>query len=183
MAKTKEVSGGNTSYFHRLHALDLTTGAEKFGGPVVIASVGARHRQWLGRRPGAVHLLAREPAARTAPAQRRRLRRASAAHGDQLPYHGWVIGYNASNLSRVMVFCTSPNDSGVNDVGGGNGSGIWQSGDGPASRQPPATSTSSPATATFDVNTGGNDYGDSLLEDQPGRRRARLLHPPRPAGK
>src|SRR5713226_6839552 len=36
VAVTKEITGSTTSFIQRLHALDITTGAEKFGGPIVI---------------------------------------------------------------------------------------------------------------------------------------------------
>ena len=51
VAETKE----NGNYFHRLHALDLATGAEKFGGPVVIQASVRRHRRGRGQRDDNIH--------------------------------------------------------------------------------------------------------------------------------
>jgi fibronectin type 3 domain-containing protein len=158
VAKTKEVVGGNTTYVHRLHALDLGTGAEKLGGPVNVSasvpgtgggssggtlpfnSLHENQRSALLLLNGVVYL-------------------AFGSHGDVNPYHGWVLGYNASTLSQVMVFCTSPNTP-------GNGSGVWQSGDGLATD---ATGNLYFVTGEglFNVNSGGKDYGDSLMRLSP----------------
>src|SRR5206468_5151367 len=45
VAKTKEISGANATYVHRLHALDITTGSEKLGGPVVISGSVSRSEE------------------------------------------------------------------------------------------------------------------------------------------
>jgi len=153
VAATKEVVNGTTNYVQRLHALDITTGAEKFGGPVAIqASVpgsgsgasggnvpfGALNE---GQRPG---LLLSNGVVYVG----------FGGHDDDPPYHGWVLGYSASTLQQVMVFNDTPND-----VGGG----IWQSGGGLTT-----DSTGNLYFATgnggFDANSGGTDYGDSLLK-------------------
>jgi nitrogen fixation protein FixH len=162
VVKTKETGGGNTNYFHRLHALDLGSGAEKFGGPVDITATSSgngagssggqivfdnlhqNQRAALLLNNGVVYI-------------------AFGAHGDNSPYHGWILGYNASSLQRVMSFNTSPNDNGIRSTGGGQGSGVWQSGDGIAT-----DSTGNlyyvTGNGVFDVNSGGPDYGDSLMK-------------------
>jgi hypothetical protein len=53
-----------------------------------------------------------------------------------------------------MTFCASPND---------NWSSLWQSGGGPSS-DGTGYIYAETANGTFDVNTGGNDYGDSALK-------------------
>jgi hypothetical protein len=131
----------NGSNFHqRLHALNLSDGSERFGGPQEIAftSGGANfnpltqnQRAGLALVGGVVYV-------------------AYASHGDNPVYYGWVVGYNASNLSQVSVF----ND----DPGSGFG-GIWMSGGAPA-----ADSGNNLYVITgngvFDGNT---QFGDSFL--------------------
>ena len=113
-AKSKE-SG---AYFHRLHALDLATGAERFGGPTVItASVP-------GTGGGSVDgTLAFDPLH-----QHSRpglllvggtVYMAFASHCDREPFHGWILGYDAATMRQSAVY---------NDTVNGESGGIWQSG-------------------------------------------------------
>jgi hypothetical protein len=147
----------NGSIVHRLHALSLTTGAEKFGGPIKIQ----------GSVPGTYPALAVNGRVPFVPKQH--LQRpallllngnvyiAYGSNGDALPYNGWLFVYSAAGtgvLHQVAVFCTSP-DKGA--------SAIWQSGDGPA-----ADSNGNIYLATgngaFDLNTGGRDAGNTVLK-------------------
>ncbi|HET7764444.1 MAG TPA: pyrrolo-quinoline quinone, partial [Burkholderiales bacterium] len=78
-----------------------------------------------------------------------------ASHGDNTPYHGWVIGYHASNLSQAPVlFNTTP--------GGGLG-GIWQSGTGPAADLDGNIYVIT-GNGDFDPGTTPPNYGDSFLK-------------------
>lgn len=151
------------TFFHRLHALDITSGSEKFNAPVGIAaqvtgtgdgSVGGlvsfssqlhHQRSGLALSNGTVYV-------------------AFAAHEDQTPYHGWLLGYNASNVQlQVSVFNTTPN--GINGADGG----IWAGGGAPA-----VDSTGdiyvSTGNGVFDESSTmsmQNDYGDSVLRLTP----------------
>ena len=149
VAKTKE----NGSYVQRLHALAIITGAEKFGGPVVIqASVPG-----TGDGGDGVNV----PFNPLRQNQRAALLLANgvvyvawASHGDSDPYHGWVLGYNATTLQQVAVFNATPN---------GSRGGIWQSANGPA-----ADSSGNifviTGNGTFDADIGGVDFGESFLK-------------------
>jgi hypothetical protein len=144
VAATKEVSGTTTNYVYRLHALNIATGQEKFGGPVALqatsGSITFLPKQHL-QRPG---LLLMNGVVYIG----------FAAHRDQTPWYGWLMGYNASTLQRVMAFNTSPN---------AGGSGIWQSGAGPAADASGSIYFNT-GNGAFDANTGGADYGDSIVK-------------------
>ena len=119
VAMSKDGSG---NYHQRLHALDLTTGAEEFGGPTEIQATypgsGAE---------GSGVVLTFDP----------KLHKERAAllivngvvytswssHCDDGPYTSWVIGYDAATLRQVSVLNLIPN---------GTGGGIWSAGAGPA---------------------------------------------------
>jgi chitodextrinase len=164
IAKTKEVSRNRTNYFHRLHALDITTGAEKFGGPVVIqASVPGTGDGSQGGRVSFQSLHENQRCALLL--NNGVVYIAFGGHGDQRPYHGWLLGYNAQTLVQVMAYNTSPNDPGNMGIGG-SGSGIWMSGDGLATDSA-GNIYFVTGNGLFDVDSGGSDYGDSFLKVGP----------------
>jgi len=105
-------STGTPCYVHRLHALDLFSGAEKFGGPVVINAANFNSQKHL-QRPAL--LLANNT-----------LYLAFGSHGDQCPYQGWVMGYNPSTLAQTFAKALSDPTSGCNQ------GAIWLSGGGPS---------------------------------------------------
>ena len=145
---------GGTSYVKRLHALDITTGAEKPGSPIVITALVTVSGQstvtfdtlWENQRAGllfyngVVYI-------------------AFGAHCDGGDWRGWILGYsyNGSALTQVFVFSTEP--SSVNGAGGG----IWMSGQG----LPMDTGSNlfvGIGNGQFDTNiTPPINYGDSIL--------------------
>lgn len=110
----------NGNYVQRLHALDMTTGAEKSGSPATLAaqvpgngngsSGGVLHFDplWENNRAGLLLLNGV-------------VYIGFAAHGDNGPWHGWILAYNAATLQQTSAFCATAN---------GAGSGIWMSGSG-----------------------------------------------------
>jgi hypothetical protein len=144
VVRTKEVGRGDgrVHYVQKLHALDLATGAERFGGPYTIGDTSVASA-------GAVPVFANETTAIMVPgigsessggassmvpfsAEKENDRMslqlynnivyvAFASDADFRPYHGWVIGFDKMTLQPVKVFNTAPNSDGV---------AIWESGGG-----------------------------------------------------
>jgi len=113
---------GAGNYFQRLHALDLTTGAEEFGGPVEIVATypgtGANSSNGNVVFNPAQYL---ERAGLTV--SNGVVYTAWTSHGDCPPYTSWVIGYDKHTLAQVRVLNLTHN---------GRQGAIWQSGGAPA---------------------------------------------------
>jgi Concanavalin A-like lectin/glucanases superfamily len=170
VAATQEVSGGTTSYVNRLHALDLTTGAEKFGGPIVIqATVPGNGDDSVNGTISFNNITENQRPALTL--QNGEVYIAFSNHGNNPPYHGWVMAYSASTLHQDWVFCTTPN--------AGKG-GVWMGGDG-LGVDSAGNLYFSTGNGTFDGPTsspgGNNDFGDSLLKLSPSGARTDFFTP------
>ncbi|MDB5310947.1 MAG: pyrrolo-quinoline quinone [Gemmataceae bacterium] len=169
VATTKTIANGVSSYVQQLHALDVATGAEKFGGPTAIADTqfdGATYTYvsgpsvpgtGYGSVGGTVHFNAvRENPQPGLLLLGGAVYIAWASSISSEPFQGWVVGYNAGTLQPVpgAVFATTPN---------GSGGGISMSGGGLAADSQ-GNIYFSTGNGTFDVNQGGTDYGDSIVK-------------------
>ena len=108
-----------STYHQRLHALDLTTGAELLGGPTEIAATfptvgGGTTTFSPGQYEERAALLL----------DRGTLYTSWTSHCDIAPYTGWIIAYSAATLAKTATLNVAPN--------GGAGPAIWMSGGGPA---------------------------------------------------
>ena len=109
------IQSGAPAYYY-LHALDITTGADKVTPARIQASVGSgvtpltidagtsQQRPGLVLSNGVVYI-------------------GFGSSGDSFPWVGWLLGYNATTLAQVAVFCTSAD--------GTYGAGVWSSGEAP----------------------------------------------------
>ena len=150
VAKTKE----NLVYVQRVHALDLTTGAEKFGAPVVIQARVSGNGD--GTQSGQISFNALTENQRSALLLAGgNVYVAFDSYEDTDPVHGWLFAYGAANLTQapLAVFNSTPN---------GSRGGIGESGAAPASDGNGNIFVAT-SDGTFDAGTGGSDYAESLL--------------------
>ena len=156
VAKTKEVVGRTTEFVQRLHALDLATGAERLGGPVVIqASVPGTGAGTAGGQVAFSALTQNQRPALLL--QHGVVYVAFGSHGDRQPYHGWVIGYDAATLQQTVAYNATRN---------GEGAGVWIAESGPAA-DAAGNVYFVTGDGTFDANIGGTSFGDSYLKMSP----------------
>jgi uncharacterized protein (TIGR03437 family) len=151
VAMTKETSGGATHYVQRLHALDISTGSERNGSPVVIQATfpgtgeggstltfnpkNYKQRPGLALWNGVVYT-------------------SWSSHCDIGAYHGWVIGYDAQTLAQTTVYNSTPN---------GNEGSFWAGGAAPAIDANGYLYVVS-GNGTFDKSSGGPDLGESYIK-------------------
>jgi outer membrane protein assembly factor BamB len=119
VAMSKNASG---SYFQRLHALDVTTGTELFGGPRLIQ--GSYPGSGAGSSGGQVPFDGRQYEERAGLLLvNGQLILAWTSHCDIDPYTGWIMAYDPATLAQTSVLNVTPN---------GSRGAFWMAGAGPA---------------------------------------------------
>jgi hypothetical protein len=166
MSKT----AGSTTYFQRLHALDLATGAD-VQTPVTIQA------SYPGNGPGndgQGHVIFN-------PATQRQRAPLLLFNGtiyigwssfcDRAPYTGWIMGYNENTLAQTAVLNVNPNGAPISThLPDGSGGGIWGGG-GLAARGSNiyVAIGNGPFDTALDANgfPSNRDFGNSFLKLSP----------------
>lgn len=156
VAMSKDASG---NYYQRIHALDLSSGAEVLSGPVTV------HATYPGTGDGSSGGVVT-----FAPGQYKErpgllvqngtLYTSWGSHCDIRPYGGWMMAYNQNTLAQTAVIDLVPN---------GSDGAPWNAGAGPAA-DAAGNIYVSLGNGTFDLieNAQGfpsaGDYGNSLMK-------------------
>lgn len=151
------MSKNSQNYFQRVHALDMTTGQEEFGGPVTVQA------KYPGRGDNSHHgFVVFDPKQY---AERQGLLLLNhvvytgwTSHCDFRPYTGWVIGYDEATLAQTSVLNVTPN---------GNEGAVWQSGSGMAADENNIFVLDANGTFDTTLNARGfpvhGDYGNAFM--------------------
>ncbi len=142
-------NASNQSLSFLLHAIDLLTGSEKFGGPVTIVAPGFNadvdiQRAGLLLLNGTLYLAIASHADL----------RSNVTTGQAEPYVGLVLAYDASTLLLLSSFNAEP---------GGIGAALWSGGRGLVS-----DGTYIYAVAANAIRSGTVDYSESFIKLNPG---------------
>ena len=153
---SKSMSPGGATFYQRLHAISLATGAEGPGSPLAITATfpGAgdggttvsfnpqmeNQRAGLAFINGTVYV-------------------SWGSHEDKGPFYGWLLGYTYNGTSLTLA-------STLNAAPDGRGGGIWMSGGAPAAD---SSGNIYVLTGNAPFNAGNTappnrDYGDSFLQ-------------------
>jgi uncharacterized protein (TIGR03437 family) len=149
VAMTKEGS----AYLQRLHALDVTSGADKPGSPVVIQAT------YPGTGEGGTTLTFNPKNYKQRPGLlllNGTVYTAWSSHCDIGAYHGWLMAYDAQSLKQVSVYNDTPN---------GNRGSFWSGGAAPAADSAGNMFAVS-GNGTFDAagaTVAGPDLGESYI--------------------
>ncbi|HSZ62492.1 MAG TPA: hypothetical protein VK828_11875 [Terriglobales bacterium] len=151
VAKTVE----NGKVVHRLHALDITSGAEKYGGPIVISATSVSNQGQITvfnslhqlNRPGLLLLNGI-------------IYIGFGSNSCNDDNSGWVLAYGETSLDQTAVFNTSP-DHGLTS--------IWQTGNGLAADENNNifVETAESCTSCYNIPQGGQTYSNSVLKLNP----------------
>jgi hypothetical protein len=117
VAKTMGVVGGLFTFYNRLYAIDIATGADRPGSPVLIEEAAYPSATVSAGVPFDPHKQLNRPALLLLNGL---IYIGFGSHNDGSgSWYGWVFVYDATTLAKVGVFCTTPN--------GSRGS-VWQGG-------------------------------------------------------